>query len=61
MSTTKIIFTVIGLIGLLLLLISAFNYRRKGEAEISKDLLSMRSTIIGIIATLIGVLGYLLS
>lgn len=61
MSTIKIIFTIVGFIGLILLFISAFNYKRKGEAEISKDLLSMRSTIVGILAILIGVIGYLLS
>lgn len=60
MSTIKIIFTIVGFIGLILLFISAFNYKRKGEAEISKDLLSMRSTIVGILAILIGVIGYLL-
>lgn len=61
MSTIKIIFTIVGFIGLILLFLSAFNYKRKGEAEISKDLLSMRSTIVGILAILIGVIGYLLS
>lgn len=61
MSTIKIIFTIVGFIGLILLFISAFNYKRKGEAEISKDLLSMRSTIVGILAILIGVIGYLLA
>lgn len=61
MNTIKIIFTIVGFIGLILLFISAFNYKRKGEAEISKDLLSMRSTIVGILAILIGVIGYLLA
>lgn len=60
MSTVKIIFAIIGLVGLVLLFISTFNYKRKGEAEISKDLLSMRSTIVGILALLAGVIGYLL-